>query len=60
MKRWHQRKSLFVLLMLAASLLLNSCLYRMPDDDDLAIVPLTNNPEVVNVRDDDLVPGMAY
>lgn len=57
---WVTRIVLLSILFSLSGLLCCSCIYRMPDDDELAIVPLTNNPEVVNVHDMDLAPGVGY
>ena len=52
---------MFIIRNIVISLLLivalNSCLYRMPTEDDMSTVPATNNPTVV--RDDPgFIPGI--
>jgi len=39
---------------------LTSCLYRMPKEDDLHTIPLTNNPNVTNDPGSLTVPGADY
>lgn len=34
-------------------------MYRMPSDDDLAEVPTTNNPDVVDDKGSLMMPGFA-
>lgn len=46
-------------LLIALALLTVGC-YRMPDENHISRIPLTNNPHVVPQRDGILPPGMAY
>lgn len=49
------------LLLLLPLVLLMSCgLYRMPADDEVSIIPLTNNPHLVGEKDPGLIPAMNY
>lgn len=39
---------------------LTACgVYRMPDDDDLALIPTTNNPEVIEEKAPMMMPGFS-
>ena len=38
---------------------LTSCLYRMPTDDDITSVPITNNPRITGDRGMSM-PGGTY
>ena len=40
-------------------MIFSSCIYRMPTEDDVSVLPNTNNPEVVGERGNkNLIPGM--
>ena len=40
---------------------LNSCVYRLPSEDDVSVLPKTNNPDVVGEqRDTGWTPSVAY
>lgn len=38
---------------------LTSC-YRMPQEDECSLVPMTNNPDVTRARDPGLLPTVNY
>jgi hypothetical protein len=51
------------ILLFCVSLLLSSCLYKMPPEDEMNTIPTTNNPNVT--RDSSgpqqlPVPGISY
>jgi hypothetical protein len=48
-------RQLFLLLLLAT--LCGGCIYRMPTDDDVRCVPLTNNPSITGDTGQNLLPG---
>ncbi|MDF2578014.1 MAG: hypothetical protein K0S74_1498 [Chlamydiales bacterium] len=39
-----------------------SCLYRAPTDDDVTILPMTNNPTITQPKHDEsaILPHIAY
>lgn len=39
---------------------MSACLYKMPNDDDIRIVPTTNNPHVIKDTGAMAVPGIDY
>lgn len=52
---------LFLALQLCALCLVSSsCVYRMPEDDCLYTVPLTNNPNLTNDPGSSVIPGADY
>jgi len=57
MAAMYKKKIKLLIIPLLITALLNSCLYKMPTDDDMNTVPTTNNPNVV--RDTPgLIPGI--
>jgi len=38
----------------------SSCIYKMPEEDMVDLRPTTNNPTVIPVADNGLVPGLKY
>lgn len=39
---------------------LSGCLYKMPDDDDIRMVPTTNNPNIIKDAGPSISPGIDY
>ena len=49
------------ILLLCASLVSGCGLYRMPDEDEVTVIPNTNNPHVIgNSGDMGMLPGVGY
>ena len=38
----------------------SSCIYKMPEEDMVDLRPTTNNPTVIPVANNGLVPGYKY
>ena len=55
-------KNRFSLLLIAIALSLasTSCIYRVPDDDEVSLIPNTNNPQVIGDKAQGMVPGGAF
>ncbi|NGX60889.1 MAG: hypothetical protein K940chlam9_00363 [Chlamydiae bacterium] len=46
-----------LLLLLALSLLLTGCIYRMPTEDCISTLPTTNNPHITGEKPSSMLPG---
>ncbi len=51
------KKNLIALFLLIT---MNSCLYRMPNEDEVAMVPTTNHPELTRQSDQNFAPTVGY
>ena len=51
-----------VLLVVAAvwCAMATSCLYRMPEEDEVRTVPNTNNPDVTLQKSEEWMPSVSY
>jgi hypothetical protein len=54
------RKTLLSLITCAMFAGMSSCLYKMPDEDDIRTVPTTNNPNVIKDTSPSLAPSIDY
>lgn len=41
-------------------LILTSCVYRMPTENDYSVVPTTNNPANTRQKPAPAIPGLGY
>lgn len=48
----------FSTFLLSSALLLSGC-YQMPQEDDVCIIPTTNNPDITRERGGSPVPGVT-
>lgn len=46
-----------ILSLIAPSLFLTGCLYKMPTDENICTLPNTNNPQVTRERSHSVIPG---
>ncbi len=49
-----------ILIALTLLILTNSCLYRMPDEGEVNVIPATNNRDLTRQKGQEWTPGVDY